>query len=216
VVAPSRFAADLLLRVHMLAAEDLIVIPLGATPAETVRPRADHARDDRLDVCVVGRIAKQKGLPQLCEVVTNTPTGVARFTHIGREMESADRALLADLPLKMHGQLSHRDVVARLQDADILLSTSLHETFGLAILDAMAVGAVPVGFDCGALPDLVTDTVDGRLVPIGDTGALTIALEDLHRSPEKLVQMRSAAIETARSYSWSDHAEALAVSFGRR
>jgi glycosyltransferase involved in cell wall biosynthesis len=215
VVAPSRFAGDLLLRVHMLAAEDVIVLPLGA-PHSSMRDSTTVRREtERLDVCVVGRIAKQKGLPQLREVVEQTPAAVARFTHIGRETAPADRAMLDRLPLTMHGQVSHRKVVERLTDADVLLSTSLHETFGLAILDAMAVGAVPVGFDCGALPELVTDSVNGRLVPIGDTDALTSALEDLQQSPETLVRMRTAAFDASRSYSWKDHTDALIATFER-
>ena len=92
VVAPSRFAADLLLRVHRLSARDLVVLPLGAPQA--YRSGAADTQGP-LDVCVVGRIAKQKGLGQLREVVDHTPPVVATFTHIGQELIAEDRAELA-------------------------------------------------------------------------------------------------------------------------
>ena len=107
------------------------------------------------------------------------------------------------------GQLPNRQVIQRLQRADVLLSTSLHETFGLAVLEGMAAGAVPVGFNCGSLPELVEDRADGRLVPIGDTGALVTAIAQLADDRPLLERLRSRAMEKAKQFCWERHAQRL-------
>jgi glycosyltransferase involved in cell wall biosynthesis len=217
VVAPSAFAADILLRVHRLSRSDVYVIPLGApspsascgAPAQVPIPVRASASAPALDVCVVGRIAKQKGLVQLCEVVESTSPRVARFTHIGAELDRGDRELLSRTRMRMLGQRSNRVVLERLRRADVLLSTSLHETFGLAVLEAMACGAVPVAFDCGALSELIEDGVDGHLLPIADSQGMVTRLHELGEQRERLERGRICAIETAASYSWAAHVEAL-------
>jgi glycosyltransferase involved in cell wall biosynthesis len=208
VVAPSAFAADILLRVHRLSHSDVHVIPLGA-PAPL--PRYPPAITTALDVCVVGRIAKQKGLAQLCEVVESTPSRVAQFTHIGMELDFEDRAILATQRLDMLGQRSNREVLERLSRADVLLSTSLHETFGLAVLEAMACGAVPVAFDCGALSELIDHEIDGHLLPIGDSQGLVDTLRLLRDDRKILENQRAFAIEKATRYSWAAHVDALTM-----
>jgi glycosyltransferase involved in cell wall biosynthesis len=219
VVAPSAFAADILLRVHRLSRSDVHVIPLGA-PSPSARdgdlaqvPASVWASSSAptLDVCVVGRIAKQKGLVQLCEVVESTSSRVARFTHIGAELDREDRELLSRTRMRMLGQRSNRAVLERLRGADVLLSTSLHETFGLAVLEAMACGAVPVAFDCGALSELIEDGVDGYLLPIADSQGMVARLHELGERRERLERYRACAVETAARYSWTAHVDALTL-----
>lgn len=208
VIVPSRFVADTLLRVHRLSPADIRVIALGAPFAP--KPRRTPA-GSLLDVCVVARIAKQKGLRQLREVVDGTPPGIARFTLIGRELRAEDRATLEECDIEMVGQLSHAEVLKRLNRADILLSTSLHETFGLAVLEAMTCGAVPIAFECGALPELISSGVDGYLVAIGDTQAMIDLLCELAGDRASLERRRTSIVEKVSGYSWPAHADALTV-----
>jgi glycosyltransferase involved in cell wall biosynthesis len=209
VVAPSAFAADLLLRVHRLSPHDVAVIPLGTTLVDP--PARIRVEGTPLDVVVVGRIAKQKGLPDLVEVVDLVPPEVARFTHIGRELLASDRTRLASRRLRLLGPLSHDTVIDRLLRADVLLSMSLHETFGLAVLEAMTCGAVPVAFACGALNELVSDGTDGVLVSVGDTRAIARVLGRLHTSAFELAELSRRAVTSATRYSWERHVERLAM-----
>ena len=88
VVAPSRFAADVVLRVHRLDQEDLAVLTYGAPTLEPTK-RARLAGDP-LDVVSVGRVAKQKGLDDLCDISAAVHEHVASFTHIGSARKDAD------------------------------------------------------------------------------------------------------------------------------
>lgn len=92
-----------------------------------------------------------------------------------------------------------RGVAPLLGVTDLLLLPSQMESFGLAALEAMACGAVPVATRVGGLPEVVTDSHDGFLVPVGDTEAMAQTAESVLRSPERLREMKVAARETALS-----------------
>jgi glycosyltransferase involved in cell wall biosynthesis len=65
----------------------------------------------------------------------------------------------------------------------VIMPSSWEETFGLALVEAMAGGVAPIGTNHGSFPDLVTDGWDGILVPPGNPQALAAAMERTLRDP---------------------------------
>jgi glycosyltransferase involved in cell wall biosynthesis len=59
--------------------------------------------------------------------------------------------------------------------ADLFVLATLHETYGMAVAEALARGLPVVSTATGAIAELVGDDA-GFIVPPGDVGALTIAL----------------------------------------
>jgi glycosyltransferase involved in cell wall biosynthesis len=59
----------------------------------------------------------------------------------------------------------------------VVLPSAWEETFGLAAVEAMALGVAPVAAGHGAFPELITDGVDGLLFRPGDPAALAAAFE---------------------------------------
>jgi len=59
-------------------------------------------------------------------------------------------------------------------------------------LEAAAVGVPVVGSRIGGLAEIVTDGVDGRLVPPGDAAALAEALTAIARDPAMIDSWRAA------------------------
>jgi glycosyltransferase involved in cell wall biosynthesis len=70
-----------------------------------------------------------------------------------------------------------------LQTADIFVSPSRWETFGIAIAEAMALGLSVVATATDGANDIITDKVDGLLVPVGNAHALAEAVIDLLNKP---------------------------------
>ena len=60
--------------------------------------------------------------------------------------------------------------------ADIVVAPSLNETFGMAILENMAIGNVVVASDVGGIPKLIDDGVNGLLVEPQNPDALAGAI----------------------------------------
>jgi phosphatidylinositol alpha 1,6-mannosyltransferase len=107
------------------------------------------------------------------------------------------------------GYRPYQDVLSRLLKADIVLSTSMYETFGLALLEGMAAGAVPVAFECGAFAEFIEPDVSGVLVGPGDVAGAAAAICELQRDIARLDDLAAGAIAAASSFSWDTHVAEL-------
>jgi glycosyltransferase involved in cell wall biosynthesis len=65
----------------------------------------------------------------------------------------------------------------------VLVPSQWEETFGLVAVEAMAVGTPAIAPAHGAFPEIITDGVDGVLVPPHDAGAIAGVLEDVDSDP---------------------------------
>jgi len=73
--------------------------------------------------------------------------------------------------------VSREELVRRYNQAEVFVSPSLYEGFGLPAAEAMACGAPIVATTAGAFPEVIEDGVSGLLVPPGDARALADAIE---------------------------------------
>lgn len=112
----------------------------------------------------------------------------------GPEM-SALRRLLDSSPaaaaVRYVGACSQPDAYFR--DASLLLSTSVEESFGLAVLEAMASGLPVATTGVGGIPELIEDDVTGLLFDPDDLDTTVTRIVKLLRSPERLDALRTAA-----------------------
>jgi glycosyltransferase involved in cell wall biosynthesis len=85
--------------------------------------------------------------------------------------------------------------------ASIVASASNAESFGMTLVEAMRCGTPVVSTDCPLGPaEIITDGVDGRLVPVGDRKALADALLDLIADEPARRRMGQAALASSRRY----------------
>ncbi|VAX20401.1 hypothetical protein MNBD_NITROSPINAE02-1026 [hydrothermal vent metagenome] len=92
----------------------------------------------------------------------------------------------------------HPDIGKLYRKADILVMFTKSEAFGLAIVEAMASGAVPVVINENGPAEIVTDSVDGFIAPSSEREELIEAINRAvkARSSEKWSQMRINARRT--------------------
>lgn len=77
------------------------------------------------------------------------------------------------------GRVSTEELARWYRRAQVLISPSLYEGFGLPAAEAMACGTPVIASNGGALPEIVADGVTGRIVPAGDVPALADAMGDM-------------------------------------
>ncbi len=85
---------------------------------------------------------------------------------------------------------------ALLNSADGFVLPSLAEGLPMALLEAMAAGLPVVVSTVGAMPEVVTEGVEGLLVEPGNPTVLCAALDSLSADPVRARQMGDAARET--------------------
>jgi len=96
--------------------------------------------------------------------------------------------------------LGNQDHVHRLLPLmDVLLLPSRTESFGLAALEAMACGAIPVATRVGGVPEVITDGVDGFLAEVGDVQSMAQRILRLLREPKLRKEIAEAARFTAET-----------------
>jgi len=194
------------------------VVPNGvdvdAAPEET-KPAGSELR-----ILFVGRSEERKGLPILLTafnaLVEHVP---CRLTVIGADREEvlryiADPELLQwiDIP----GRVSREDLWRELHRADLLCAPSLSgESFGMVLTEAFAAGTPVIASAIAGYSDVVSDGVDGLLVPPGDPQRLAEELQRVHYEPERLRAMGEAARRSAQRYAWPRVADQVTAVYER-
>jgi alpha-1,3-rhamnosyl/mannosyltransferase len=92
------------------------------------------------------------------------------------------------------------DLADTYRRADIFISTSRYEGFGLPAVEAMASGTPVVAFANSAIPEVVGD--GGLLVPDGDVPAMVDAVRSLLDDRSRREDVRSRGLERAKHFSW--------------
>jgi GalNAc-alpha-(1->4)-GalNAc-alpha-(1->3)-diNAcBac-PP-undecaprenol alpha-1,4-N-acetyl-D-galactosaminyltransferase len=85
--------------------------------------------------------------------------------------------------------------------AGLLVHPSRREGFPNAVLEAMGMGLAVVCADCRAGPsELIEDGINGRLVPVGDVGALARAMSELMIAPQLRERIGCEARKVRKRY----------------
>ena len=174
-------------------------------PRHAGRP-ADSYRHRPLRAVFLGRLVPFKGCDMLIEAAAPLLLAGQMTLEIigfGPERERLD-AMVAERGLgkfvTFAGKLSHFDLADRLKQADVLTFPSVHEFGGAVVLEAMAVGVVPVVVDYGGPAELVS-LASGYLLPMapreGVISSLRSTLEAIIAEPGQLADKSRRGIERA-------------------
>ena len=104
----------------------------------------------------------------------------------------------------MFGRVGHDDVPSMLAGADVAVAAATgQESFGIALVEAMAAGVPVVATDIEGYREVVTDGADGLLVAPGDAVALAAAIARVLDDADLARHLRAAGRDTAASFDWS-------------
>ncbi|HEY3827969.1 MAG TPA: glycosyltransferase family 4 protein [Solirubrobacteraceae bacterium] len=101
------------------------------------------------------------------------------------------------------------DVPAILAATDVLLMPSWQEPFGRAIIEAMAMGTAVVATDVGGAAEIITDDVDGLLLPPTEPRRWVTALDRLLTDPQRLQGLGAAGLGRADAFAVERHVKAI-------
>lgn len=109
-----------------------------------------------------------------------------------------------------HGILDGETLTEKLQFSQVLIIPSFYEGFGISYLEGMAFGLPAIGTTAGAIPQLISDGVNGFLIEPGDSNALAKFIDQLASDRGLLTRLSLAALESFRSQpTWDQSAETI-------
>jgi colanic acid/amylovoran biosynthesis glycosyltransferase len=116
----------------------------------------------------------------------------------GNEYQSMMFAI-HDMDLAQHVQLNRRilpnELRNKYKEADVFFLSSVDEQSPLEVLEAMGCGVPVVATESHKIKEIITDGLEGLIVPIMDPRSAADALEMLWRKPELRSRMAASAKE---------------------
>jgi phosphatidyl-myo-inositol alpha-mannosyltransferase len=181
------------------------VIPNGVH-VDPARAAVVAAREpgDVLRIAFVGQSVERKGLPLLLRAFEalreHVPT---ELTVVGPTAEELAPLMLDPTGVRALGKVDDERKRYELERADVLCAPSLGgESFGMVLTEAFAAGTTVVASDIAGYRDVVTDGLDGVLVPAGDAQGLAETLRDLYHEPDRRRALAQAAATTVQKFAW--------------
>jgi glycosyltransferase involved in cell wall biosynthesis len=147
----------------------------------------------------VGDLRRKKNLPTLLEAFDRLRReGLEhRLVLAGPDAGEGERLRAADPAVELPGWLDDERLDALMRGADVLVHPSLHEGFGLVLLEAMARGTPVAASRAGALPETAGDAAE-LFDPLDPDDLAAAVWRALERSEELAEAGRARAAE----FSW--------------
>jgi len=190
-------------------------VPDSYVPAQCPVRTADHAE---LKVLWVGGLVPRKALRLALEALAQVPSAVPmHLTIIGSGPQVARLpGWLAELGLsdkvEYTGSLPWEKVQAYYRTHDVLLFTSLRDSTGIQMAEAMAQAMPVIGLDHQGVRDVVPDGGGIRVpvtTPAQTVAGLAAALVRLQQNPAERIGMGVVAWQRAREFEWTPRARMM-------
>ena len=216
---------------HGISPEKTIVVPnavdLTRFDSSNVRPadmRSEFGWDHSDAVFVLaGRIVSWKGQDDFIRAIAIARQGDHSIRGLivgeGDQSEESDayisrlKKTIVDLGIDDSVKFSghRRDIPELMKSADgVVCPSSSPEPFGRVIIESMAVGTPVIATAAGGATDIITDGMNGLLVPPKDSPALAAGLLRLTNEPEVSARLCSRALLAVKDrYSVGQHVRSI-------
>ena len=219
VVTPSRWTRRWLLDAYGLDAARVAVAVPGVEPARAVAVCPDGRR-----LICVGAVVPAKGHDVLLEALARVPVAGWTLECVGtleRDPAFVDGLKRAVQRLRLTGRVRFSGTLvgaaldAAYARADLLVTASRGETYGMVVTEALARGIPVLATRVGGLPEALGRAPGGRrpgiLVPVDDPSALAGSLEQWLGDPGMREHLRAAARDRRTELpTWSATSAAVA------
>ncbi len=202
IVAPCHWVREILWR-NGVPQEKIVLCRQGLSrhPGPQALPSASECDGpDVLRLGYFGRLDPAKGVDIVVDALRRVPKAPVRFDVYGirhpgcHETYTArlERAATKDPRIALLSALPPEAVGEAMRRCDLVVVPSrCLETGPLVVLEAFAAGTPILGTRLGGVAELVSNRVDGLLVPPEDPGAWVSAIAALAAAPERIAGLRA-------------------------
>jgi glycosyltransferase involved in cell wall biosynthesis len=211
IFVPSSIVRQSLLEAG-IGPEKIVINAYGA-PVDYFQP---YSREDAtFRTLFVGRVGPRKGVHYLLQAWQQLNFPDAELWLVGTNDFPANwlsryEDQLRHTPCVPHAMLHHYYT-----RASVLVLPSLVEGLALVQMEAMACGIPVITTENAGGADILTDGVEGFIVPVRDVDALKAKLEWCYRHPDELAEMGRAARRRAEQLTWERYRQRLVAEVRR-
>lgn len=192
------------------------IVQHGVLPYPPATTTAEKEADNR--ILFFGTIKPYKGVEELLRAVAALPADLLNETELyiaGRPEMPIDSLTetAQEMGIDEHVTWDLRyipddEIAALFESADVVAFPYREIDQSGALMTALQFGTPIVATRVGGFPEVLDDGIHGRLVDKGDTAALSDALVETLRDPERAAAMGEAVASLAETtYSWNRIAE---------
>jgi glycosyltransferase involved in cell wall biosynthesis len=191
VVGQSKDTNDNLRRYYDPPTEPrLIPLAIPRPPAATADREELGLAADEFVMITIGRLVCRKATDQLVALLSRLENSKARLIVVGEGpdlgmLQQKARELGVSGRVTFTGFISEKRKFALLAVADLYVSTSQHEGFGLVFLEAMAHGLPIVCYDHGGQTDFLQSGINGAVLPLNDLDGFAGAVSEMMKDSVK-------------------------------
>jgi glycosyltransferase involved in cell wall biosynthesis len=206
IFAPSSFVQNSLLEAGVNK-EKISVIAFGA-PIDYFQPQPKN--DPLFRVLFVGRVGPRKGVHYLLQAWQELKFTQAELLLVGINDFPEGWLDQYSQQIRYISSVPHASLNQYYSSANVLVLPSLVEGLALVQLEALACGIPLITTPNAGGSDIITDGIEGYIVPIRDTGMLKEKLEWCYQHPLELAEMGRAARRQAEHLTWERYRQKVA------
>jgi glycosyltransferase involved in cell wall biosynthesis len=152
------------------------------------------------DVILVSWLVKWKNIDTVLKTFENSEFRIGIIGTGPEEVELKKLAKSKFMKVEFLGALSSEEVIKKLRVSKLFILYSSYEGLSYALIEAMAHGLAVVASDNKGNANVITDNIDGILVPLDNPGKLRVAVTELLKDDTKLIELGKNASLTTRSH----------------
>lgn len=160
---------------------------------------ANKSADDRLVLLYVGRLAVEKRILKIKEILSQVPNASLCLVGTGPQEEFLKQEF-KNTPTVFLGELHGDELSQAYASADIFCFPSDSETLGFVVMEAMASGLAVVAANAGGIPSIIEDGQTGYLV--SETSEYVDRINGLRTNAAKRKRIASSALLASQAWSW--------------
>lgn len=171
------------------------------TDREKYRKEIFGAGPHQKIILCVAELHPRKGIKYLIEAFEKIGDENLRLVVAGDGQHKKELAALAEkLGVKDYVKFlgTRNDVPELMASADLFVLPSLHEAFGLVLLEAMLAKLAIISTNSGGVPEIIENEKNGLLASPADSDALADAIKKLLASPDLNKKIVQAGYEIVR------------------
>lgn len=180
IVPWSTWTAQSLIQDYHVVPQKITVIPPGVDTTIWKPVEKEETAVKPMRILFIGGDFYRKGGDLLLQAFNNLPAGSAELILVTRS------AIEASENVHVYNNMSANspELIALSQSCDVFVLPTKAEAFGIAAVEASAMGLPVIGTAVGGLTDIVVDQKTGYTIPVADVQALTHHLTQLSQNRE--------------------------------